>query len=333
MPANTPASSPIEVVLNQDEVHAIRKNIGQLQAEKVFPSLASLFTDAHAYVDAIPRRVRIQLNDFKEKERRSAIIIKANPFSGNECGPTPAAIPPTENDREPAPDEILHVLYGAALGRAFTWETIQSGNLINYVIPIGGHEYRPISSGSANVFDLHTEDAFHAHAGEYLGLFCIRNVEKAVTILASIRGVELPNCDLDVLFEPRFRVEPNIAHSTVGATSLRPLLFGSRDAPYVRANFNFEHAPPNDGAAFAAVESLRRALEANSTHVVLAEGDAMYIDNLTVAHGRLPYAPAIQGSGRWLKRIYMSASFRMSRRLRDSAESSVIKEMGGSHAI
>ncbi|MBP1861573.1 TauD/TfdA family dioxygenase [Rhizobium herbae] len=278
---------------------------------------------AALYAGSLPFPVREFFAEFRTSEKDPAIIVRGNPQF--EEKPTPPQILPDLNSERLSADEILHLLYGSLLGDAFTWRTIQFGNLINNVLPIKGNEALPISSGSKNLFDLHTEDAFHENAGEYFGLYCLRNDERASTILSFIDDIDIAAEHLPLLFSPSFRIAPNIAHSVVEEKVLQGILFGSKSQPYIKANLNYLEGGTTDHEHADALAALVWQLNEVKQDVILERGDALYIDNYRTLHGRAPYEAKYDGTGRWLKRIYISGSIRRSRKLRAEARSRIVE--------
>jgi hypothetical protein len=218
----------------------------------------------------------------------------------------------------------LHALYCSLVGEPFAWSSIQNGNIINEVIPIAENADRPMSSGSTNLFDLHTEDAFHPLAGEYLGLFCLRNPAKTPTLIACIDDVTLSDASKRVLSEPRFVIGANVAHDLAASDHRVSVLFGATAHPYLRINTNVEPRLSHDPEALDADRELTNQLRTHAVAFALEPGDCFILDNLKAAHGRPPYRPEYSGSDRWIKRIYITMDLRKSRHLRTIPESRVI---------
>ncbi len=284
----------------------------------------SFLGEARLYAHELPRRVRQAVYGFQLLESHIALCIRNSPLRLAEIGPTPTAIPPYAISRALTRQEALHILYSSLLGEPFTWSSIQNGNIINEIIPIHADAGRPISSGSANRFDLHTEDAFHECAGDYLGLMCLRNPTATPTLIAPIPA-GLGEGALDILREPRFVIGANVAHEVDRKPKRMPILFGHPDAPYMRINLNVDPQLINDPPAQAAYDSFGQALQACAEPVVLHPGDCFYLDNYRAAHGRPPYAPAFEGGDRWLKRVYVTGYLRRSRAERGAPEARLIQ--------
>jgi hypothetical protein len=270
----------------------------------------------------LPKRVRESVYHFKLFESSTALCVQRSPISAA-VGPTPDAIP--NDKRWLTREEILHVLYSQLVGESFAWSSIQNGILINEVIPMEENAEKPMSSGSTHLFDLHTEDAFHPLRGEYLSLLCLRNPSRAATLISSINDVVLPEDVKSVLFEPRFIVGANVAHHVDGVRQRTPLLFGSRQSPYLCINANVDPELSSDPDALRSYEKLLEQLREHMVEVVLDPGDWFLLDNFKAVHGRVPYRPQYNGLDRWLKRIYITSDLRRSRHLRDSPEGRILK--------
>ena len=154
---------------------------------------------------------------------------------------------------------------------------------------------------------------------------CLRNPDRVPTIIASIDKVALNDEARRILFEPRFFVGANIAHAVEQPRDRVSILFGAKDSPYMRVNLNLQHTLPDDTEARDAMNALARALTENVEDVILGQGDYLYLDNFKVAHGRRAYTPRYDGTDRWLKRLTITSYLRMSRDLRDSPQSRVIR--------
>lgn len=312
------------VNLTATEIEQCRRLIDELFTDAVALPLLEFLQIAPIYAQELPRRIRTAFYHFKLNEKFSALCIRGLPQNPT-IGPTPSAHRPpgiVEVVRRP---EAIHVLFSSLLGEPFAWTTIQNGYVINDVMPVREHASLISSSGSARSFDLHTEDAFHSCAGEYLGLMCLRNRDRVATVLATVRAQDLNSDNLLALSEARYIVGANIAQLVPTVTHYSPILFGNLQWPYMRVNLNNTIARPGDRQAHSALEELRAALERNSVSVIFAPGDCWYLDNLRTAHGRVPFQPRYDGTDRWLKRIYITGSIRHSASLRSTAASRVLE--------
>lgn len=303
------ALSPLE----QETIDRLVTNIlgGSARTE-----LSSVLEVAEVYAQELPRSVRQLFHSFKLRQSYDAIYINLANLLEDKVGPTPPHHRPPGEVEYANYYDVVHILFATLLGEPFAWSTIQNGYIINDVMPVIEHRDLVASSGFASRFGLHTEDAFHPLASDYLGLLCLRNPDRAETTFAGLGVEDLPHDLFSILFEPRFIVGSNVAQKVGRIESPSPILFGNRDHPYIRVNLNATEALNGDSLAACALRELISVLEGNSTKVCFQPGDFWYIDNLRVAHGRDVFSPRFDGKDRWLRRLYISSAFRYSLGLR-----------------
>jgi len=314
-----------EVMLDESECLSINRILDHLFNGSCHIDIDLLLNESHMLSHELPVRLRRALYDFKMKEVHPGIIIKhSTPVFP--APPTPHELPQA-GVRTATRDEALHVIYSSLVGEAFTWNSIQRGNLVNHILPVKEHEDLPMSSGSSKFFDLHTEDAFHPLAGEYLTLLCLRNPNEVPTILSYIGDVDIPQDAKRILFQSIFAVGANLAHDAGSDRTVERLsiLFGNQNAPYFRINVNVLNEKYLEGEARGALEAFAEKLRAVAQSVTLRAGDVLFIDNLRVAHARPPYSPSYDGTDRWLKRLYVTESLKKSRGLRATATSRLVE--------
>lgn len=311
--------------LENDEQHQIEGLVNEIFSGSPHLEMHSFLKDAAVFAHQLPRRLRKLFNNFRLSESSTGLCVKGNPIWEEELPKTPLALRRGGQVELVERPVALHLLYACLLGEPFSWTTIQNGYIINDILPIEGNSDRPVSSGSSQLFDLHTEDAFSRYAGDYLGLMCLRNPDRVPTILAAIDDIELPERIKQILLEPRFVVSPNIAHGVKRTATRSPILFGHPEHPYLRINMNVEQHLDDDPAAQEALNFLMGQLRERSWDLVLEPGDCCYIDNFRVVHGRAPYSPKYDGGDRWLKRLYITSSFRQSRAVRLMPQSRIIR--------
>lgn len=314
--------------LSSGEIRQISALISDIFGNRKQIVLRDFLMNAVVWGQELPRRLREALYNFKLKENCEAICVRGFPLDDSRIGPTPKAHRSAGQVEIVGRIEIIHVLCASLLGEAFAWNTIQNGFIINDVMPLIDDLYVVSSSGSASKFDFHTEDAFHRCAGDYLGLMCFRNPDRVGTVLSNILPGDLSALAIDTLFEPRYFVGANVAQEVPAVKTLSPVLFGNKSFPYLRVNLNNTSTQPNDEDAIKALEELKQVLRKNATVVVFEPGDCWYIDNLRVAHGRWPFQPRFDGTDRWLKRLYVSSSFRQSAPYRAAPTSRTLDPLG-----
>ena len=302
-------TAPIKLKLTQADQDLLQTIYRHAYGDGNCDDTGILLDNIHRYHRELPAELIDFVVDAKHRLDVPGWIVAGMPVSAGRA--TPSEIPVGLNMRTVEKEEFFHILISSLLGQIFTFDTIQNGNVVNHVFPISANADKPISSGFANSFDFHTEDAFHPGAGDYLGLLCMRNIDRAATTVAFLGDIPLDPDVMDALFEPRFLIEPNIAHTVTSAIhKRRAILFGSREAPYMRINFNLFDPSKHDADANRVFQTFREAAASARQSVVLEAGDLFFIDNLRSMHGRDPYAARFDGLDRWLIRLYLTTRWR-----------------------
>lgn len=210
---------------------------------------------------------------------------------------------------------LLAVL--SQLGEPFTFASLYEGRLVQHVTPVPGQEDAQTSEGSDTVLAWHVEDAFTDDRCEFFGLLCLRGEPSAQTLVASARSLDLPVEVERVLREPRFVIEPDVAH---GADSIPDLpmtavLSGPPSDPEICFDAVYQRpADPADVEAIAALKVLAGAVDDAVVGHVLDPGQLLIADNRRVVHGRTVFRPRYDGTDRWLLRTMVCASKRAHRR-------------------
>jgi Taurine catabolism dioxygenase TauD, TfdA family len=301
---------PLRRLLSDTERQAIRELGLAVSKDYVERSLADLVCDLARVKLRLPNSLLSFFEEVKENRDAPGFILGEFPLSPD-LERTPEAIPSGLNRLPPTRDDAAYLALIAGLGQPFTFDTIQNGNFVNYIVPIRENANKPISSGFTADFGLHTEDAFHPAAGDFLTLLCIRNRGVATTI-SFLGDYELSPESIEILSQPRFRVGNNIAHQVQMEFQKSPVLYGKGRNRVMRVNFNNTICAPEDAAAQGALNEIRRQAELNVQRVALEPGDVFIIDNMRTAHGREAYTPVFDGGDRWLKRLYVTTRWRHS---------------------
>lgn len=344
----------LRLCLTDDEIAAVRSLLGELTTRYDSVEDPKFLQEVAVHAQDLPRPVRCLLNDFRILEPETATcLISSYPVDDEAIGPTPEHWQQGDTRSPALAEEMFLVLCGSLLGDAIAWTTQQAGKLVHDVMPIKGHEYKQISSASREVIWWHTEDAFHQHRADFVGLMCLRNSAAAVTTVACVDDLTLDSAQLRVLFQPRFIIRPDFAHDldtagddnhniaaptaaapvaavsfdderVEGATKKVAVLFGDPASPYMRLDPYFMDPLVDDDEAQTALDALCRAVDEKIAHVVLCPGDVCFIDNYRAVHGRNPFEARFDGKDRWLKRILVTRDLRKSRGARRSPTSRVI---------
>ncbi|SDN47849.1 TauD/TfdA family dioxygenase [Actinacidiphila guanduensis] len=233
--------------------------------------------------------------------------------------PVPAALPPTPAvpesvERAATVPAALAVLLGAELGAVIAYREEKHGALVQNVVPVPALAGSQSNGGSVRL-EFHTENAFHPHRPDYVGLLCLRpaHEDQVGTQVASIRRA-LPLMDegcAAALREARYLTEAPPSFAGAGLSRPHPVLSGAPEDPDLRVDFHATRAL--DEGAQKALAQLREALWAVRADVVLRPGDMVFVDNRLVVHGRVAFTPRYDGTDRWLHRVFVHLDHRRTR--------------------
>ncbi|MGD1066421.1 MAG: guanitoxin biosynthesis L-enduracididine beta-hydroxylase GntD [Vulcanimicrobiaceae bacterium] len=288
----------------------------------------SFLADALTAAQELPRRLREQLNAFRLHDTAPAYrIVRGYVVAESALEPTPRHWQDDDRGSASREHEMALALIASVLGDPFGWSTQQGGRIVNDVIPIAAHEHDDVDTGSAQPTMWHVENAFHDDRCDYFGLMCLRNPTRAATTVATLDAGSLDADTLAVLRQPRYVIEPDLAHlkEQAGRTlDTIAIFFGDAAAPYVRFDPVTTRAQPNDPAAAAALRALVAAIDASLGEVILEPGQILFVDNYRALHGRRPFRARYDGADRWLKRVDVTRDLRKSRAIRAAATSRVL---------
>lgn len=213
---------------------------------------------------------------------------------------------------------VVAMLFGQQLGEVFAFREEKQGALVQNVVPVRALARSQSNAGSVSL-ELHSENAFHLHRPDFIGLICLRSdhEERAATLVSSIRNALplLDSADVEILGSPRFVTE---APPSFGCRDVAPphaVLSGPAYDPGIQVDLNATTAL--DNAARGALERLGAALAEASSLLMLKSGEMVFIDNRLVVHGRTYFEPRYDGRDRWLHRIYVQLDSRRSLTHRD----------------
>ncbi len=333
--------------LTSEEVTGIADLLADVVGRFASADDPAFLREAGVLAGELPRGTRAFFNAFRlaEPPDAPACVLSGHPIDDTTLGPTPTRWQVTPDEATRA-QQMLLVLYGALFGDPFAWSTQQRGHVVHDLFPIPEDAHRQLGSGSEGLLWWHTEDAFHPCRCDYLGLLCLRNPNRAATMVGSNRAVrQLDAATIGVLFEPRFTIRPDESHlaapeadgrdegSRLARASVRmqqmdaapePLaaLFGDPADPYMRVDPFFMRAL--DAEAAHAMAALVQAVDGETVDLILEPGDVCFIDNYRAVHGRRPFVPGYNGNDRWLKRINVTRDLRKSRAARLSSDARVL---------
>ena len=261
----------------------------------------------------LPERLVTAVRDFGHDAGLDGTLTISNlPLSADGLPPTPTV--PNSVERNATVPAALAMLLGSGLGAVIAYRQEKHGALVQNVVPVPALAASQSNGGSVRL-EFHTENAFHPHRPDFVGLLCLRlaHEDRVGTQVASIRRA-LPLVEEStrtVLREPRFVTEAPPSFRSSGASGPRPVLSGAPEDPDVCVDF---HATGGlDEGAGKALAELREALWAVRSDVVLHTGDMIFIDNRIVVHGRVAFTPRYDGHDRWLHRVFVHLDHRRSR--------------------
>ncbi|MFH9349080.1 TauD/TfdA family dioxygenase [Kitasatospora sp. NPDC017646] len=269
---------------------------------------------AKAVAESLPIRVR-QFFRRVQSDETDVAVLSGLPLR-EDLEPTPTGWDMAEKLGAGAREEIVLTLCSAVLGEPFAWGDQQNGRIVHDVCPAPGKERSETSGSSTAPLSLHTEDAFHQCRCDYVALYCLRNPDRIGTTVVRAERLDLPERLSAILSEKRFHHRPDQSHigpqgHSSGAVDVDAILFGPRESRYLRIDFDDTcAADENDREAREAIAELYTYVVDAQERVALEPGDAIFLDNYRVVHGREPFRPRYDGTDRWLKRVNLIRDLR-----------------------
>jgi len=281
-------------------------------------SAAALAERGAALVTALPVGLARALHRYGEGgSPNNALLVRGLLADTVGLQPTPATTTPAVLEQVARIGVLSLLAVLSALGEPFTFASLYEGRLVQHVAPVPGREAAQTSEGSDSVLEWHVEDAFTEDRCDFFGLLCLRGEPGVATLVAAARRLDLPDAVERVLRQPRFVVEPDIAHGVRAGPGLPVLsaLTGPAEDPEICFDAVYQRpADPGDDEAAAALAVLVSALEDVAVAHVLESGELLIADNRRVVHGRATFRPRYDGTDRWLLRAMVCASKRAHRR-------------------
>ena len=261
----------------------------------------------------LPARLTEAIRGFRHDPGIDATLTIANlPIEPDTLPPTPNV--PDSVERAATAPATLATLLGQQLGEVIAYRDEKYGALVQNVVPVPALASSQSNGGSVPL-EFHTENAFHAHRPDYVGLLCLRPAhhDQVGTQVAAIRRAFplLDEASRAILSEARFVTAAPPSFRSADSSKAHPVLSGSADDPDICVDF---HATsPLDHRAARALSQLREALTAVRSDLVLRPGDMVFVDNRLAVHGRVAFSPRYDGSDRWLHRVFVHLDNRRTR--------------------
>ncbi|WP_082772735.1 TauD/TfdA family dioxygenase [Actinoplanes sp. TFC3] len=297
-----------------DERRHIERLVDDVLAEHGHWDPVQFVTQAKTVAESLPLRVRQFFRQIQSEESDVA-VLSGLPLSPD-LDATPTGWDMAQKTGAGRREEVVLALCSAALGEPFAWGNQQDGRIVHDVCPTPGMERSETSGSSTAPLSLHTEDAFHQCRCDYVALFCLRNPERVGTTVVRADRLDLPAPLSGILAEKRFRHRPDQSHvgphgHSADVADLDAIMFGPPGSCYLRIDFDDTFAADEDDhAARDAIKELYRHMCDAVERVVLEPGDAIFLDNYRVVHGRDPFEPRYDGKDRWLKRVNLIRDIR-----------------------
>lgn len=303
--------------LTNEECALIETTLEGLPPFNVYFPDDDLITEIELRSKHIPDRLARQLIHFRKNSNKDGMLLIRNlPIDQN--------LPPTPDDgsisREKTSYLSEYVLLAQMLhlGEPIAYADEKNGALIQNICPVRGKEEAQENCGSTYL-EFHTEDAFHPHKPDFIGLLCLKPDPDhiAATAAASIRRALslVPSKAQDILRQPlyRIRLSSSFMPGTTQALYSHCLSVLSGDAlePELRVDFYGMEALTPSGQL--ALKTLEEALLKVAIEHRLMKGDLMIVDNRVAAHARTAFRPRYDGQDRWLQRLFVVHDFRSSR--------------------
>lgn len=328
------------IQLTEQEVLEVQQVLDHVMAQYESAEDEHFLIEAALFAQELPARLRKFLNDFKVSEMTAGCLITGYPIDDRQIGKTPQSWKERPIPSPTLREEMYFVMVGSLLGELFGWSTQQDGRVMHNLLPMQGYEHEQMGISSEGLLWWHTEEAFHPYRPDYLGLMCMRNPDHVATTYSSVEGIVLEPHDVDVLFENRFLIRPDHSHfqknnsdATVDFTRIElmnnspepvAVLFGDKNAPYMRIDPFFMETIEGDEEAREALDALMKQIDQQLIDVALQPGDIFFVDNFRAVHGRKPFSARFDGNDRWLKRIVVARDLRKTREMRATVTSRVI---------
>jgi L-asparagine oxygenase len=259
----------------------------------------------HAFMEGCREAVRhlpAAVQRWRHQASRAGLALLRNV-------PVGLVLPPTPRERidgdAPAmwADAVAGV-FGTLLGTVFTIDGKSAGRHIHDIFPVQGDECTQLGSSQAELI-WHVEEAFHPLRPTWLALLCLRGDRAVTTRVALARHLTLSPSLVAKLRERRFKILVDETYGSLGVAAFvtTSILAGPNDDPEIV--LDPAYTLYEDGTQAADVAAVSAAAERAHISVTLDQGDLLVFDNRRAIHARTSFAARMDGSDRWLKRVFI----------------------------
>jgi Fe(II)/alpha-ketoglutarate-dependent arginine beta-hydroxylase len=339
-----------EIHLSDEETAAVDALISELDGRYKDLEGGDFLKDVPVHAHRLPTALRQGLVRFRLEEAQPICLVRGRKIVDAAVGPTPAHWDDEDARLRTRRDDIYLLLCSHLLGETVAWATEQDGRMIHQVMPVVGNEGGQLGT-STDQLHWHTETAFHPERMDYVALLCVRNHDAVPTTYASVDDLDLDAETREQLFRPAYPYLPDESNRGAGrpagavpgegsaevvARSRARVqrmfeqpervsaLFGAPESPYLRVHPHYIADFGDDVEAEKAFDQLKTAVNNTLRETVLRPGDLLFIDNFKAVHGRREIPGRMDGTDRWLKRVFVVRDLRKSRALRVNAEDRVV---------
>ncbi len=221
--------------------------------------------------------------------------------------PTPKSLDHFDTDyQNENMDQIDRLLRINAMrwGTLYSFINEQKGKVVQNIFPVMSDATTQISSSSSVELELHTETAFHSERPDTVFLYCLREDERAGTVVAQLDDFigDIDSTTKSLLKQPIFEtfIDESFKRSTTASVCVTVSIL-SEDEKSIAFDKALMRGKTQE--ANAAIEVLLQAINNHKRVVTLRQGEALVMHNPSTIHGRTPFTARFDGSDRWLKRI------------------------------
>lgn len=320
-----------KVIENQKDIcqFEIRDSFSRIDLKELISNIEiiSPYKDINEFLKKIdslseflPVKIKSMLKDFRRNGNKQGFILLKGLSVDIPLPKTPIKDYTTgiEKLKETFVSELWLCLIASFLGDPFGYRSEDSDAIFSNILPghIPGEEQ--LSTDGKFVLNFRTEVAFHSKKPDYVLLFCLRpgQEKRTVTYITCIREIckALGDKEKELLRKPIYKTdiysnnEPPFAakSSTKGLSISREMsiLYGDLSDPFLRIDPHMMLT--NNTQARCALDKIKGLFNFYATEICMEAGDILIIDNNRACHARGPYRATLDGSDRWLQKLFVS---------------------------